>query len=128
VPLKDPLTLTVCLLSSVFLALGGLFVAAPMPAAEFFGLPTRDPAPIFYVRAIGFRDLALAVYLLGLALSGQRRALAIVLAGTLIIPIGDLALLASSGAGRPIHYLLHGASLLCFAGLALWSRPAPRAP
>jgi hypothetical protein len=128
VPLRDPLALTVCLLSSVFLVLGGLFVAAPTPAAAFFGLPTHDAAALFYVRAIGFRDLALAIYLLGLALSGQRRALTIVLAGTLIIPIGDLALLASSGTARPIHYLLHGASLLCFAGLALWSRSASPPP
>jgi hypothetical protein len=126
--LSPPLTLTVCLLSGVFLVLGALFVAAPVPAAAFYGLPTRDPVSLFYVRAIGFRDLALAAYLLGLAFSGQRRALTIVLAGTLVIPIGDLALLASSGGGRPIHYLLHGASLLCFAGLALWSRREPPAP
>jgi hypothetical protein len=119
--------LAVCLLSGVFLVLGGLFVAMPVPAASFYGLPTRDPTAMFYVRAIGFRDLALACYLLGLALTGRLRALALVLIVTLIIPIGDLLLLASAGTGRRVHYLLHGASLLCFAGLALWIRRAASA-
>ena len=126
-PLKNPPSLAVCLLSVIFMGLGGLFVAAPAPAAVIYGLPTSDAAALFYVRAIGFRDLALASYLLGLTLTRQHRALAIVLAATLLIPVGDLALLASSGAGRPIHYLLHGASLLCFAGLALWLRRVPPA-
>lgn len=111
----------------VFLVLGGLFVAVPVRAAAFYGLPTSDPSAIFYVRAIGFRDLALAIYLLGLTLAGQHQALSIVLIGTLIIPMGDLLLLAASNAGRPTHYLLHGASLLCFAVLALWSRKITRA-
>jgi hypothetical protein len=114
--------LAVCLLSGVFLVLGALFIAAPAPAAAFYGLPSRDPAALFYVRAIGFRDLALATYLLGLTSAKQHQALAIVLAATILIPVGDVALLASSDAGRTIHYLLHGASLLCFAGLALWTR------
>ena len=125
--LTQPLALTVCLLSGVFLVLGGLFVAMPVAAATFYGLPTRDPAALFYVRAIGFRDLALAAYLLGLVVTGQGRALSTVSILTLIIPIGDLLLLASSGAGRPGHYLLHGASLLCFAGVALWSHRVAQA-
>ncbi len=124
VALGSAFALTAFLLSGVFLALGALFVAAPEPAAAFYGLTTHDRSALFYVRAIGFRDLALAVYLIGLTLAGQRHALTIVLTGTLIIPAGDMLLLASSGAGRPVHYLLHGASLLCFAGLALWSRRA----
>lgn len=121
--LKKPLSLGVCLLALVFLMLGGLFVAMPAPAAWIYGLPSRDPAALFYVRAIGFRDVALAAYLLGLTLAGQRRALSVVLTVTLIIPIGDLLLLASSGAGGATSYLLHGASFLSFSGLALWMRP-----
>lgn len=120
--------LAICLLSGVFLVLGALFIAAPAAAAAFYGLPSREPAALFFVRAIGLRDLALATYLLGLTLAKQRRALAIVLAATILIPVGDVALLASFGAGWPIHYLLHGASLLCFAGLALWTSRASPAP
>jgi hypothetical protein len=120
--LTRPLALTVYLLSTVFVVLGGLFVVLPEPGAAFYGLPSRDTAALFYVRAVGLRDLALATYLLGLARTGQRRALSIVFIGTLVIPAGDMLLLASSGAAHPAHYLLHGASLLCFAVLALWTR------
>lgn len=120
--LKEPASLVVCLLALVFLMLGGLFVATPAPAAWIYGLPSRDPAALFYVRAIGFRDIALAAYLLGLTLTRQRRALSIVLTVTLIIPTGDLLLLVSSGAGGATSYLLHGASLLCFSALALRTR------
>jgi hypothetical protein len=126
---KDPrvsprhsLPFLVILLACVFAALGGVFVMLPVPGATFYGLSTRDPTALFYVRAIGFRDLAVAAYLLGLTLARHWRALSILSAATLVIPTGDLLLLASSQAGRPVHYVLHGASLLCFAGIALWAR------
>jgi len=108
----------VFLLSALFLLLGGLCLLAPTSAASFYGLESDDPSALFYVRAIGLRDAALALYLFGLALAGLRRALAVVALGTLIIPAGDMALLAISGAGEPVHYLLHAASFLCFAVLA----------
>ena len=66
---RQPLRLVVCLLALVFLMLGVLFVVMPAPAAWIYGLPSHDPTALFYVRAIGFRDLALAAYLLGLALA-----------------------------------------------------------
>lgn len=120
--LPKPLAWALLLLSAVFFVLSGLFILAPRPGALFFGLDTRDASALFYVRAVGLRDLALATYLLGLTLAGQRRALSILLAATTMIPAGDIALLTAAGAGTPIHYLLHLASLLCFAGLAIWSR------
>ena len=63
---KQPLAATLYLLSGIFIALAAFFVARPAEAAAVYGLGTRDPASLFYVRAIGFRDLALAIYLLGL--------------------------------------------------------------
>ena len=126
--LTRSMVLATCLLAGVFAALGALFVTKPALAAGFYGLPADDPTALLYVRAVGLRDLALAAYLLGLTLAGQRRALSIVFIGTLVIPIGDILLLASSDAGRTVHYLLHGASLLCFAGLALWTRQPMRVP
>ena len=113
------------LLSGVFLLLGALFLLVPTVAARVYGFDTHSPPALFYVRAIGLRDLALALYLLGLALQGLRRALRVVTLSTLIIPLGDMLLLASSGDAEAGHYFLHAASLLCFAGLAWWSsRPA----
>jgi len=123
--LPEVLRWVVFALSGLFLLLGGLFVWMPGAGAAFYGLHVDAPSALFYVRAIGVRDAALALYLFGLAWARLRRALMIVALATVIIPLGDMLLLASSGAGTPVHYLLHGASLLCFAALAWWSsRPS----
>jgi len=119
--LPGPLRWAVFLLSGVFLLLGALCLLAPASAARLYGLETDAPSALFYIRAIGLRDAALALYLFGLALAGLRRALTIVALGTLIIPAGDMLLLTVSGTGELVHYLLHAASLLCFAALAWWS-------
>jgi hypothetical protein len=121
-PITRRLRLALLLLSGLFFGLGGLFLALPGTGAALFGLPSREPHALFFVRAISLRDLALAAYLLWLTLAGERRALSIVLAATLVIPAGDLGLLAFAGTGTPLHYLLHGGSLICFAGMALWVR------
>jgi hypothetical protein len=117
----EPLRQTVLLLSAIFCGLAALFLFSPATGAAIYGFPATTPESLFFVRAIGLRDLALAAYLAGLALGGSRRALTIVLALTVIIPSGDLFLLASAGAGGLVHYLLHGSSLLCFACLSFWS-------
>jgi hypothetical protein len=123
---KRAFEMMLCLLSAVFFLIGVVFLASPGPAAAFYGVPSHDREALLYVRAVGLRDLALASYLLGLTLKGQHRALSIVLAGTILIPVGDILLLASAG-GQAAHYLLHGASALCFAALALWSHRTGRA-
>jgi hypothetical protein len=123
----DPLTAAAVLLSGVFLLLGGLFVFAPGAGAALYGLEARADSALFYVRVVGVRDMALAIYLSGLAVAGLWRALRVVALGTMVIPVGDMLLLAASGAGGPVHYLLHGASLLCFASLAWGSGRAVRA-
>lgn len=120
--MKVPFVITALVLAVVFFILGGVFVALPGPAASFYGLPTDNHSAEFYVRAIGLRDMALSIYIAGLTIAGERRALSIVLLGTLIIPAGDLLLLLlGSDAARLIHYALHFVSLLCFAGLAWWN-------
>jgi hypothetical protein len=124
---RDPLAAAAVLLSGVFLLLGGLFVLAPGAGAALYGLDARADSALFYVRVVGVRDMALAIYLSGLAIAGLRRALRVVALGTMVIPVGDMLLLAASGAGEPLHYLLHGASLLCFAGLAWGSGRAAHA-
>jgi len=125
--LPKPLKWSVFLLSALFVLLGALFIVAPGWGARFYGFDANSPSGLFYVRAVGVRDAALAFYLFGLALAGLRRALMIVAVGTLIIPMGDMLLLAASGSGKPVHYLLHAASLVCFAALAWWSKLPARA-
>ncbi len=73
------------------------------------------------MRAVGLRDLALALYLLGLACFSSRRAVGIVLGATVVVPVGDVLLvLAREGVSSPGHLLLHGLSGACCAAVALW--------
>lgn len=116
------LTTTLMLTSAVFFLLAGLLILAPMEGARVYGLQTYTASALFYIRAIGLRDLALASYMLGLTVAGQRRALPLILALTPIIPAGDLLLLGFAGTTSVFHYVLHGTSLAVFAGLALWVR------
>ena len=109
-------------LGGVFLLLGLLFVGLPGPASRLFGIPAEDGTALAYVRAIGLRDLALALYLLWLAPSGART----VLAASLVIPAGDLVLvLAGSGLSTPLPLALHALSGLVLAALAF---TFPRSP
>jgi hypothetical protein len=114
-------------MAGVFLAIAALFVAAPALGAAVFGIPAPDGAGLAYVRAVGLRDLALALYLLGLARFSSRRAVGVVLAATVVIPAGDMLLvLAREGLSSPGHLLLHGLSGACCAAVALLLlRPEP---
>jgi hypothetical protein len=108
-------------MATVFLLIAALFVAAPVLGAAVFGIPAPDGAGLAYVRAVGLRDLAFGLYLLGLARFSSRRAVAIVLGLTVVIPAGDMLLvIAREGLSSPGHLLLHGASGACAAGVALW--------
>ncbi len=105
---------------------GGGALRAPRPwppwaGAAVFGVPAPDGAGLAYVRAVGLRDLALALYLLGLACFSSRRAVGIVLGATVVVPVGDVLLvLAREGVSSPGHLLLHGLSGACCAAVALW--------
>ena len=125
--LRGAPAVVVLAMAGVFLAIAALFVAAPALGAAVFGIPAPDGAGLAYVRAVGLRDLALALYLIGLALFSSRRAVGVVLAATVVIPAGDLLLvLAWEGLSSPGHLLLHGLSGACCAAVALWLlRPEP---
>jgi hypothetical protein len=109
---------TVLALALVFLALGVLFLAAPGAGALIYGIPEPEGSGRTALRAIGARDAALALYLAGLALFSSRRAVAIVLGASLVIPACDLALVAGSAAWWQVA--LHGASAAVLALVALW--------
>ena len=122
---RDPSTWFVLLLALAFLAIGIFFVAAPRPAATLFGIPAERPAEP-YIRAIGFRDLALALYLAGLLLLSTRRAVATVLGASVLIPVCDIALvLLTTGLSSPGSLALHAAGGAVLAALALWMRRRP---
>ena len=118
--LRQAGTLVVLGLAAVFLLLGLLLVVAPRWGAALFGVPAPEVFARAYVRAIGFRDIALALYIGALTLFATRRALCLVLGLTVLIPVCDVALLmALRGLSSPAHLALHAVSAVCFAGLAI---------
>ncbi|MET7248294.1 DUF4267 domain-containing protein [Methylobacterium sp. EM32] len=116
----DPRLWAVLALALVFLALAAVFLAAPALGALIYGVPEPDGAGRTALRAIGARDAALALYLAGLSLFSTRRAVAIVLAASLVIPACDLALILSAGTAAWWQVALHGVSAGVLALTALW--------
>lgn len=115
----------VIVLSAVFLCLGGLFIASPASGAAIFGIPAPNGVSAGYLRAIGFRDVALALYLVGLACFSTRRAVCLVLGASVFIPVCDVILVWSSGTAAPWQIALHVVSGGSLALVAVWiSRPS----
>jgi hypothetical protein len=101
--------------------LGVALVVSPALGAAIFGLPLPPGGGAGYLPAIGVRDVAFGLYILALAVLSGPRAVGIVLAITVLIPIGDiLVLLAAIGLSSPGHLLAHAASGLYMAGAAAW--------
>jgi hypothetical protein len=114
--LRDPATWPALALALGLAALGLLFLAAPRWGAAIFGLPPPEGEALAYVAVIGLRDLAFGFYLLGLLWRGDRAGAALVLAVTLLIPLGDMAiLLAVRGMAAGWHLLPHAASAAAVA-------------
>lgn len=105
-------------------ALGLVFIAAPRVGATIFGLPAPEGEALAYLSVIGLRDLAFGGYTLGLLLRRDRGAVAVVLAVTLLIPLGDMAvLLAVRGMAAGWHLLPHALSGTAVAVAAWLARP-----
>jgi hypothetical protein len=118
----------VMVLSAVFLCLGGLFIASPASGAAIFGIPAPNGVSAGYLRAIGFRDVALALYLVGLACFSTRRAVCLVLGASVFIPACDVILVWSLGTAAPWQIALHIVSGGSLALVAVWvSRPSTSA-
>jgi hypothetical protein len=117
------------LLGAVFLAIGAAFGLAPHFGARVFGIDSTDPGALAYVRAVSFRDLALALYIFGLVAFGTARSLSVVLACSLVIPALDLVLVWSvSGSAATAQLAVHLASGLVLLAMALWLRAGAAAP
>lgn len=119
--LRDPAAWPALVLAGVFVALGGLFIAAPRWGAAVFGLPAPVGEATAWPAVVGIRDLVFGLYLLALARVASRRALAAVLGVTVLIPLGDvLLLLAVRGGAVPTGpLLLHLLSAGVLAGAAV---------
>jgi hypothetical protein len=120
-PTNEPSTWLVLALSGVFVALGLLFLVAPHFGARLFGIPAPEGIPALYLPVIGLRDLAFGLYLFALARTATRRVVALIVGITILIPLGDIFLVAIvQGLGSPWHLLLHGFSGGVLAFTAAW--------
>ncbi|GAC1402969.1 MAG: hypothetical protein NVSMB64_03700 [Candidatus Velthaea sp.] len=88
-------TIVAALGGLAFLAVGAGALAAPGPSSRQYGLPTADPTALALVRAVGVRDIVLGIIVIELVISGNRGALAIVLAASILAAIGDAATVLS---------------------------------
>src|SRR3954469_8196935 len=70
--LRQARTWVVLGLSVAFLLIGALFILAPRWGATLFGIPAPEDRGLAYVQAIGVRDLALALYIIGLYQPARR--------------------------------------------------------
>jgi hypothetical protein len=108
--------------AAALLALGVTFTALPELGALLFGLRLGPDTDDGFVRALGVRDVALALYLSGLTLFSDRRSQAIVLLATAVIPASDFVLVMIQSEGRSVIQLcLHAASALASVLLGVWS-------
>lgn len=111
------------LLGAAFLLLGLGFCIAPERGAWLFGIEAADRTALAYVRALGFRDIALSFYIFGLLPLGARGGLSVVLATSIIIPACDIALVAAlTGTTSAGSLMLHLAAAFVLLAVALWLR------
>jgi hypothetical protein len=106
-------------LAAVFVGLGVVFLVAPSFGAGIFGVPAPEGEARVYLPVIGLRDLAFGLYLAALAILASRRTVGIVLAISVLIPVGDMILLAQTRGLAP-QLALHALSGLAVGGVAAW--------
>jgi hypothetical protein len=119
-PLDAPSTWLVWALSGVFVVLGLLVLFAPRAGAALFGIPEPPGQGLAYVIAIGLRDLAFGLYLFALTRLAPRRTVGVILGITVLIPVGDVMLVAAERGFAASHLLLHAASGLVLAAASAW--------
>jgi nitric oxide reductase large subunit len=103
--------------------LGVFFVFAPTPASSLFGIEAPAHADLAYVRAVGFRDIALCLAIL-VVLPMSKPATRRLLAASALIPACDIALvLLESGPSPILPLLLHAASGAVLLTLSILGPP-----
>lgn len=121
--LHQPITWVLLCMAACFLLLGVIFISMPTWGAAIFGIPAPSGSGEAYVRALGARDAAVALYIAALTLFSTRQSLSIVLGATVLIPLCDIVLIVIiTEFSAPWTLALHAGSALCFVGMARWVR------
>jgi hypothetical protein len=118
---NDPGAWLLMAMSAVFVTLGLIFIFAPPTGAAIYGLAIPPGAGPAYLIAIGLRDLAFGLYIFTLARFASQRTLGLILGITVLIPVGDVLIVAAErGMAAWGHLLLHAGSGAVMAGFSAW--------
>ncbi len=115
-------------LATVLAALGGLFIlyvgimylVRPVETAAGFGLPTwptHDGTGFLAVK--GVRDIASGLVILGLLLTGHRRALGWALLAFAFTPAADMVIVISNSGSLATALVVHGLTAIAVAATAI---------
>lgn len=97
--------------------LGINFLLNPVGASAAFGIAIHDPAAFPFLWTKGIRDIFAGLVMLPFILRGDRRAMAIIFAISIIVPLGDgLVILQQLGFAPPIY--MHWGTALYIAIVA----------
>ena len=119
-PVRDAGTWLVLAPGIGLVFIGVVFIFRPDWGAAIFGVPA-PPGSEPYLIAIGLRDVAFGFYILALALFSSRQAVGLVLALTVLIPLGDILIVAyQRGLSASGYLMLHAASGIYMMAAALW--------
>lgn len=117
-------------LGLAFAAFGWL--TSPGNASVAYGVPIVEPENFAYGRIKGIQDLTPAILIAAFMLLGQRRSAGIVLLVSLLVPLGDLALVyEANGMSNPALLAIHIPYVVVMglgAVLLLREPPAQRVP
>ncbi|HEY8322728.1 MAG TPA: DUF4267 domain-containing protein [Candidatus Baltobacteraceae bacterium] len=104
------------------LAVGTLGLIAPVPLSRLFGAPVGPGNATVYVRALGVRDIVLAIALAAGMLRGFPAGVSMALAAGALISAGDLVLVLLGPDRRfRVEYLCHALGFIACVVLAYLS-------
>ena len=112
-------------------ALGGLLMAVnavraftgPAAFADYLGLPLASPNDAGLIKVYGLRAAFIALLVAALLVTGNAKALALLSASAVLMPVGDAVL--SSVAGAPKRTVFRHVAIavfLCVTAAVLWPR------
>ena len=107
------------LAATAFIAIGLGALLAPATSSQQYGLSTKEPIALAYVRALGVRDLVLGLLLISFALMRDSGAAAIVAEFGALVGLADFLIVASSrGKEARRNLVIHGVGTVGL--LAVW--------
>lgn len=117
-PLTVPMTITAVLAAGLFAAIGLRCLIAPSSGARFFGVPVIDAGGESFVRAMGARNLGLALTAAALIANGIRVGLAgLVAAAAIMAALDALIVLRAAGLAKAAKHIAY---VPLFAAFAVW--------